>query len=268
MVNAYLGILKALGGGWVITQPIVRFVDEAGPDPPNRVVALMSPYVSWARGSKDTVAWWAAAALAAPYTEEVGQSVANTLLQIASNDVLMPHIPITVWAWLKKKSPLPPIRNGWLMGTVSSIVRAVRELEDVEILESYLLLVWSEWNFLYDRGFDEMCTSIREDLGGIEMGHHREVLIKRLDHLLERLDGETEHLDQHQRTTILGGYELVIAKRQYGGLKDILLEVDRKALEILTRTPFSRSTCSIYSPPRIPTESHSTFVCALPLPCP
>ena len=43
----------------------------------------------------------------------------------------------------------------------------VRGLKDIKVLKSYLFLVWSEWDTPY--GFDEMCTSILEDFGGICM---------------------------------------------------------------------------------------------------
>jgi len=111
----------------------------------------------------------------------------------------------------------------------------VRELGDVEILESYFLLVWSEWNYIRDLG--EMIDSIRGDFGpGIGVGHHREVLIERLDHVLGQLDRGLEHLRKHNPN--LEAHNISTAEKDYGRLRDVLLEVDREALEILTRTPF------------------------------
>jgi len=267
MFDTYLGMVKVPGVGRAITQPIQTLFYEARPNPPNRVVTLVSPYIFWNHwGNKDTVAWWAAAALAAPYAEESCQSVVNTLLQIASNDSLIPYIPVNIWVWLKKKPVLPPICLGRQMGTWDHVVHRVRELGDVEILESYLLLVWSEWDVVDVEGFAEMCISIWEDFGGIRMGLHRKVLIKRLDHVLGQLDRGLGYLNRHGLT--LDADEIGTAKQQYRKLKEILLEVDREALETLTRMPFSRSACSIYSPQRMPTESHSMAVCSLPLPCP
>jgi len=78
--------------------------------------------------------------------------------------LLMPHIPVTIWAWLKKKPLLSPIHNGWWVGTANRVVHMIQELEDV-------LLVWLERNSLDEGGFDEMCTSIREDPGRIEGDH-------------------------------------------------------------------------------------------------
>ena len=74
------------------------------------IIILVSHHVPWdsSRVDKDTVARWAAATSAIPYTEEVGQGVVDALLQISYFDSLRPHIPIGIWAWLKRRpSPLP-----------------------------------------------------------------------------------------------------------------------------------------------------------------
>jgi len=198
----------------------------------------MSPYADWGpESNRNTVTRWTEAVLAVPcYTEEVGQRVVDALLQIASNIYIQPYIPVNIWAWLKKRPSLPPVCSGRKMGTWHHVIPRVRQLGDIEILESYLLLVWSEWNVAYQGGFIEMCTSIREDLGGIGMGCHREVLINRLDYVLGQLDRGLEHLKQ--RNPLLGEDHIPEARIQYEGLREVLLEVGREASEILTRTPF------------------------------
>ena len=60
------------------------------------------------------------------------------------------------------------------------------------------------------------------------MQRHREDLVKRLDHILEQLDRGLEYLWQHSQW-ILGEYEVREAKKQYGELRELLLEVDRQA---------------------------------------
>ena len=238
MVDAYLGIVKIPGSPVFLIDPIATLFGEANPDPPNRVVTLMSPYAEWGsqwfRGSE--VTRWGAAALAVSYTEEIGQSVVDALLQIASVDNLQPYIPINIWAWLKKQPPLPPVCGGRSNGTRGNVVRRVRVLGDVEILESYFLLVWSEWNAVHREGFIEMRASIREDLGGIGMGRHREVLIKRLDYVLGRLDRGLGYLKQDDPN--LDGDHIPTAKTQYGELRELLLGADEGALKVLTRMPF------------------------------
>ena len=117
---------------------------EASP----RAVVLVLPYIrwDWLKYRKDWIKRWAWAVSGAPDTERVAQSVVNTLLQIASKEKLLPHIPINTWSWLTKRPHLPAICLGRSVGTCAHVVKAVRELGDIEILKSYFLLVWSEWN--------------------------------------------------------------------------------------------------------------------------
>ena len=164
------------------------------------IIILASHHVPWHSKlvDKDTVARWAAATSAIPYTEEVGQSVVDALLQIASVFSLRPHIPIGIWAWLKRRPS--PYLEGWgrWIGIREDIVCHVRALGGIEILKSYFLFVWSEWNpieYSWRRGsLQKMLASIQEDFGGIGMGHHRKELINRLDHILGQLDLGLEHL--------------------------------------------------------------------------
>ena len=219
--------------------PITTLIREAGPDFPDRAMTLISPHVNWGTANTDVITRWAAAASAVPYTEEVGQSVVDTLLQIAYFDSHRKHIPVKMWAWLKKPSSLPPICEGRSWGTRGGVVRRVRELGDVEILESYFLLVWSEWDSIRRDGFGEIRTSIRADLGGIGKWRHREVLIERLDHVLGQLDMGLAHL--RTQNPELGKYHIQTAWHGYRVLKEVLLDMNREALEILTRTPFIQS---------------------------
>jgi len=132
---------------------------------------------------------WAAAVSVAPHTEEIAQSVVDALLWVASNHILLPYTTINTWSWLTTRPSLPPFSMGRYIGTHPNVVRAVRSLEDTKVLKAYLLLLWSEWIPLWDKSsLDEMCASMREDFGGIGIGHHRADLIQRLDHSLRQLD--------------------------------------------------------------------------------
>jgi len=249
MVDAFIGLAVASGtekGGsvtlerfmWKAIGPfITTLFDEASPNSLNRVIVLVSPHVHWETWgfNKTAVTRWAAAALAVPYTELVGQCVVDALLQLASIDSLRPYIPIGIWAWLDKQPPLPCVYSSLHKGTKETkgdVVRGVRALRDVDILKSYLLLVWLKSDFLRKSGFTEMCASIREDFSGIGMGCHREDLIKQLDHVLERLGQES---GSHQKHMLLSGLYKPVEDTRYRKLKEALLEVDREALEILTR---------------------------------
>ena len=224
---------------------IVPLFDNPTPPSLTLVTILASSYVRpeyhWSyshneRVAKISVAGWVAAVSAVPYSEEVGQSVVDVLLQIASIDSLRPRIPVCIWTWLKKQPSLPPQCQGRLMGTGELVVRHVRALGDVEILKSYLFLVWSEWDCTDQPfgGLAEMQKAIHEEFGEIGMGRYREDLIKRLDHILGQLDLGLEHL--RQRKPRLEEYELQKAREQYGELKRVLLEVDEEVVNTLTRT--------------------------------
>lgn len=216
-------------GGFVwhrLNPYLTTLFNESSPPPLNRVFTLLSPYVPWDEKSHNghTVSRWAAAALAVPYTEEVGCRVVDALLQIAFIDPLRPHIPTDLWAWLKKLPCLPPESKGLGVGKEEAVVRHVRWLGDVEILKSYFLVVWSEWNFLFTAGFDEMRISVREDFGGGECKRHREDLVARLDHVLRELDRGWRYIVQYKPGIVEN--QLRRAKAHYRRLKEILLEVD------------------------------------------
>ena len=198
----------------------------------NRAAVLLSPYVPLRFWDENMVARWVAAVSSVPYSDNVGWSVVSTLLQLASTEILRPYIPIDVWALMKKQPSLPVVCGGRDSGNDRAVVHHVRGLGDFDILKSYFLLVWSEWNALEDSGFAEMQVSIVEDLGGIEMLHHRADLIKRLDYVLRTLDLGLEYLRQYKpRFTEDSVGE---RKERYGRLKEALLEVDRRAVKKLT----------------------------------
>jgi len=236
MFDAYFDIFTVPEARELVAKPIITRLDETSTYSPNWVVTLMLPYADWEPTfNRNAITGWARAALAVPYTEEVGQNVVKALLQIASNDFLQPSIPVDIWALLKRRPSLPHKCNGLLGGTQGRVVHSVREIGDIELLESYFLLVWAECHYVYTTGLREMRTSIREDFGGIGMGGHREVLIKHLDHVLGQLDMGLDHLKQ--RYPSLNERRYRRAKSEYGAIKELLLEVDGKASEILARTP-------------------------------
>jgi hypothetical protein len=180
-------------------------------------------------GHEHWVQQWAAAASTVPYTDEIGQSIADTLLHIAHDTSLQPHIPIDMWSWLRKSPSLPPICAGRSYGSSHMLFRIVQGLGDIETLTAYLLLVWSEWQYQYN--IQEMCALIRNDFSGIRMGYHQKKLLQHLDHILGQLELGLEHLQQYSP----GLSEGDIQKRQgqYRQLREALLEVDREAIDLL-----------------------------------
>ena len=205
-----------------------------------RAVVLVSPHVSswFVDGHENQVSRWAAASAVAGTEEfEVCRSVVDTLLHIASIDPLRSYIPIGTWAWLGRQPSLPPEFPGQSNGTDESVLRQVRALGDIKILKSYLLAVWSEWDFI-GSGFDlfEIQISIQEDFGGIEMRHHREDLVKRLDHIvLGQLDQRLGHPQRHKPN--ISEDIIRLAREEYKAIKRTLLDVDGKEVNAPIRMP-------------------------------
>ena len=198
---------------------------------------LVSPHLPWRgwnfAGDKHLVQLWAAAALVVPSADGINQSIVDTLLQIASNGTLRPHIPIGMWSLLNKRSSLPPICYGRNMGSRRKVAQTIRALGDAETLTSYLLLIWSEWDWIYEDARDAMSASIREDLSGIGMGHHREELLHHLDQIFGQLDLGLRHLQRHKPN--LNMFHIWMAREHYGMFREVVLEVDEQATRLLTR---------------------------------
>ena len=236
MIDAFLGVARASKPGEFLWRKVLPFLvtlfDETSPDSLDRVIALMSPYVHWGAcgANKNMIIRWAAAASAVPYTEEVGRSVVDALLQIASIHSLRQHIPVDTWAWLNKQPSLPSVCRGRSRGSTVDVVHTVRALQDVGILKSYLLLIWSEGDFICPKDLTEMINSIKEDFKGLGM-LHREDLLKHLNHLLaDHRVGQRAPPRWHPLTRR--------AETQYARLRDTLQEVmeAESPIEILTRT--------------------------------
>jgi len=228
---------------WRHVEPLtVTLFDKPSTPSLDRAIILVSPWLPWEEDhfNQNTVTRWSTAALATlavQHTEEVGQSVADTLWQIVSVGTLRQHIPIGIWLWSSKQTFIPPARL-WDRGRDPrgrEATREFRELGDIEVLKSYLLFVWLEWAPLQASAFAEMCASIREDFNGIGMGQHREDLRKRLDHVL--LDREPVYVGGHRPDIRRFGENTKTTMDQYRKLKQVLLEVDGAAMQILTRTP-------------------------------
>ena len=223
-----------------------------------RAAVLAVPYIHWQRetsdaDAKDLISKWMEAISEVSRTEEVAGSVVDALLQIAANRHLRPSIPADLWLWLNERPSLPPACSGLSWGCDREIVRAVRGLENIGVLTSYLILIWSKWEPLdYGGGFAEMRASVREDFKGTGTGCHRVELIRRLDYILGELDRLSQDSDVcpedeklwHDK---LGDYSEDMMDR-YGELKGILQEVDQEATETPNRMPPSFISLSSADP--------------------
>ena len=219
-----------------IQTHIASFFYKSIPPSLNRVIILTLPYIGRDvyADPRTVVSRWIAAASAVPYSE-VDQNMTEALLMVSYDESMRPHIPVNVWAWLNKRSFLPPTSRGRSLASRDHVVRHIRKLGDIEILKSYFLLVWSEWESNYENCVMETEMSIREDFSGIGMQGHRGDLIRRLDFIHGELDRGFAHFSQHQQQ--INGDTIQMREKQYRRLKDALLAVDKIALETLTSKP-------------------------------
>ena len=217
---------------WDRVEPLITtLLGETNPSPTKRAVILVSPHLMWRNFTDDSrlIQLWAAAAVSAvPHTRDIDHTVVETLLLIGSLDSLRPHIPVGMWPWLNRRPPLPPICIGRSLGSKRDLVQMIRGLRDIDTLTSYLLIIWSEWDSdLF--GFEEMRTLIREDFGGIKMGHHRKELLQHLNRILGQLDRGLDYLQRDKPT--LRAHHIWRAKLQYGKLMEAL--IDREPLSFV-----------------------------------
>ena len=185
---------------------------------------LASPYVPW--GSQ--VFWglaraWVAAASTFPEEREIAPSVINALLRIAFFGLLPPGNQGDVWSWLKLRPSLQSICQGRHLGSHSDVMRQVRGLKDIEILKSYLLIIWLEWDSIQGSGFPTMCEYIREGFSGVEASSHRAELVQRLDEVIGELDRGLAYLRRDRPD--LREEELPKRKGQYEELRRILMAI-------------------------------------------
>jgi len=162
---------------------------------------------------------WMDAASALPYSNRVCQSMVEALLRMADNDDLQLHIPALAWDWMKKRPLLSPtaLARSWFgLGTCEHVVRIVRKLGDVELITSYLFVVWSELSSLTPDSYEAMLDLIRGELGGIGAVGHRADLIQRLDYVMSCID---------EMSGLLLGL--------YGEFRMVLLEMDEEATKTL-----------------------------------
>ena len=202
MTDAFFRVARASCSRTVMWNRILPYATTlfSEPIPPslNRLITLFSPYLPWdlVPDPEGFVSRWAAAVSETPYTEQVGQSVVDALLEIASFCHLRRHIPMDAWQVLNRGPFLPPYRLGGNRGASGDVYHHIRGLGNTEILKSYLLLVWSEWNLPFSSDHKETLFFIKDDFGQVGTRHHREYLVRRLDYILEELGRGWEHFEQ------------------------------------------------------------------------
>ena len=180
----------------------------------------------------DMMQRWIAIASELPDTHDARDNVVKGLLRMASQEELRPYLPVVAWEWLKKRPVLGCETGPFRYGDWESGLQMVQTLGDIELITSYLFVIWSEWNPLRCSDCEGMQRLIREELNGIHAVGYRGDLIQRLDYVLSQFDRGYEYLRSHQ-----GGFEyehvFLSAKQKYEGFRRDLLEVDEEAAKIL-----------------------------------
>lgn len=201
---------------------------------------------------------WITAASVLPDTDDVAQSMVDTLLRMAHDDELRPHIPLFAWYWLNKRPTLGPGCWRLVLGTSSSVVLTVCDLGDIGLITSYLFVVRSEWSGSRGSARGLMLDLIRQGLGGIGAVGCRADLMQRLDYVLSQLASRHEDVEvwEQQCEGFRGTLE-IWDKRQYEEFRETLLEADKEAMKILTST-----SCRVVALFRLLTY---TCVCRMPL---
>ena len=223
-----------------VTPLATTLLDKPSSHLLSRAALLVSPHIPLFSGFWDNrrVSRWNVIALdalkgtgeGAVSDTEVSESVADMLLQFAPHEILRRQITAETWAWLKKPQSLPVLSRGRWAGTTNAVVCHIRGLGDIEILKSYFLLVWSEWDGLWESGLREMEISIRDDFSGVERWHDREELIERLNWVLGQSSLGSAHFEQHLPPWAFVQHNIQRAVSQYSRLKNALLEVHESVL--------------------------------------
>ena len=208
---------------WYRIQPFMNTLfNDASDASLKRAAILASPYVPWSNWDlQGLVRAWVETVSAIPKEKEVAPSVVNALLQIAYFELLPPGSHGDVWSWLTLRPSLPPFCRGRYLGSNLRVIKQVRGLKDIEILKSYFLVVWSEWDPLCNSS--TMCECIREEFSGVEANSHRADLLQRLDEVIGELDKGSEYLQRDRPD--LKERQLQRRKEQYEELRKILKEI-------------------------------------------
>ena len=129
------------------------------------------------------------------YTPEIGRSMVEVLLRMACVYHWRSHITREAWRWLERRPQLPPVcRARSLCCNDLGAISKVESLEGIEILKGYLIVVWSEWDWLAPWVCSYMCAVIRKRFGGERKRGHRDELRDRLVHIQKQLDLGLDHL--------------------------------------------------------------------------
>ena len=208
---------------------IPRLLAEGRPIALKRAAILALPHLElvWLDSDEiqDFIELWMSAAEALDDAEDVCQAVVDVLLQMAFFQSVRAHITARAWSWLNKRPALPPRCRGRLLCSIgSNVLPAIRARNDIELLTSYLITMWSEWDCAGEWVFEGMCRTLVEVFrgGGDEVGEYRKDLLGRLNLVLGELGKGLGYLKVRHPDMQPDEFEVI--RERYRGLKRILVQ--------------------------------------------
>lgn len=213
-------------------RPVIpRLLAEESSAVLKRVAVLALPHLElvWLDSNdiRTFIDLWISAADALECTEAVCHAVVDVLLQMAFFRSVRAHITPTAWAWLNKRPSLPPRCRGRLLCSIgSNVLPAIRSRQDIGLLTSYLVTMWSEWDCAGEWAFEGMCEVLREEFcrdgGGEVVRECRMDLIARVNWVLGELRRGLEHLRVMNPNMEPDEFEVI--RERYRALKRILVQ--------------------------------------------
>ena len=190
---------------------------------------------------------WISAADALEDAEDVREAVVDVLLQMTFFHSARAHITPRAWSWLHKRPSLPPRCRGRLLCSIgSNVLPAIRARNDIKLLTSYLITMWSEWDCAGEWAFEGMCEALLEEFcgGGDGVREHRNDLVARLNLVLEELGGGLAYL--RMRHPDMQPREFEVIRERYRELKRVLVQgtMSNGVLRV-NYSNHNRSPCSI-----------------------
>ena len=194
-----------------------------------RAAILALPYLELAWLDSDEICGftehWISAADASEDIEGVCEAVVDVLLQMAFFHSVRTHITPRAWTWLNKRPSLPPRCRGRLLCSIgSNVLPAIRARNDIKLLTSYLVTMWSEWDCAGEWAFEGMCQTLLEEFrrDDDEVREYRIDLLARLNSVLGELGKGLGYLRVWHPD--MQSEELEVIRKRYRELKRILVQ--------------------------------------------
>lgn len=235
LLDAFLCAVKCFpySSRWTrrFIRPVIpRLLAEGSSTTLKRAAILALPHLELAWLNSDDICTfiklWISTADTLDDTESIREAVVDVLLQMAFFHSVRPHITPKAWSWLNKRPSLPPRCRGRLLCAIgSNVLPAIRAHNDNELLTSYLVTMWSEWDCAGEWAFEGMCEALWEEFCGNDdddVRERRKELLARLSLVLGELGKGLGYL--RVRHPDMQPEEFEVIRERYRELKRILVQ--------------------------------------------